>query len=167
MDHLSEMRLMELALDLASVPQNGEAAHLARCDECAARLDDERQLSELIGQLPADAAPDGFTELAVARFERAGRRRSLRTLPWALLACLVVLVPMVGLAVFAPEPVLGSAANLMVELMVLVKVVDTVIGSVPAIGIGLTSAMLVAMLVSVGLLARLVRRTAAVKYHGR
>ena len=35
MDHLSEIRLMELALDPASVPRNGEAAHLESCRECS------------------------------------------------------------------------------------------------------------------------------------
>jgi predicted anti-sigma-YlaC factor YlaD len=167
MDHLSEIRLMELALDPASVPQNGEAAHLEHCAECADRLAEERRLSELLERMPADQPPDDFTGLAVARFERAGRARSLRTLPWALLACLLVLAPLVGIALLSPEPLLESAAGWLAELMVLFRIADTVLGSVPALGVGLVGAMLAATLISVGLLAGLVRRTAAVKYHGR
>jgi len=167
MEHLSETRLTELALDPASVPQNGEAAHLARCSECAARLAEERRLSELIMALPGTDVPGDFTAVAVERFRRAGRARSLAALPWALLACLAALATTIGLAALAPEPVFGSMAEGLTELTVLVRALDTVLGAAPALGIGLVGAMLVAALVGVGLLAGLARRTAEVKYRGR
>jgi anti-sigma factor RsiW len=167
MDHLSETRLMELALDPASVPQSGEAAHLESCRECAALLAEERRLSELIESLPADRVPDDFTARTAERFEREGRKRLLKTLPWAVLACLVVLVPMIGIALVTPEPLFGSIARDLAAAAVFIRAVDTVVGNLPAVGLGLAGAMLVALLVGCGLLAGLVRRTAAVKYRGR
>lgn len=163
MDHLSETRLMELALDPASAPQNGEAAHLERCAACAARLADERRLSELLDELPAHRVPDDLTAGAMARFERANRARYLRSLPWAVLLCLVVVAPMIGIAVTNPEPLLGATGSALVELTVIARAVSTVIGSVPAIGVALIGVLLATMLLGCGLLARLARRAASLK----
>jgi hypothetical protein len=167
MDHLSETRLMELALDPASVPQNGEAEHLESCRECAALLAEERRLTELIEALPADEVPGGFTARATERFERESRGRLLRILPWAVAACLLVLGPMIGIALTMPEPLFGSLARNLAALAVLFRAVETTVGNLPAVGLGVAAAMLVALLVSCGLLAGLIRRTAPVKYRVR
>jgi hypothetical protein len=163
MDHLSERRLMELALDPASAPQNGEALHLERCAACATRLADERRLSELLDGLPGHRVPEDFTAGAVARFERASRARYLRSLPWAVLLSLVLVVPLIGIAVSSPEPLLSATGRALVELVVIFRAVSTVIGSVPALGVGLVGALLATMLLSCGLLAGLARRSATLK----
>jgi anti-sigma factor RsiW len=167
MDHLSEMRLMELALNGTSTPRGGEAAHLEQCPTCAARLAEEQRLSELIAGFERDAAPAGFTAEAVARFGRATRARYVRSLPWGLLACLLALAPMIGIALLSPDALLGSVGQALGQAALITRTVITVVDNVPAIGIVTAAAFCAAALVSCGLLAGLVRRAAPLKYRGR
>jgi hypothetical protein len=167
MDHLSEMRLMELALNGTSTPRGGEAAHLEQCPTCTGRLAEERRLSELIGGIGRDAAPEGFTAGTVARFGRATRARYIRSLPWGLLACLLALAPMIGVAWLSPGPLLGSVGQALGQAVLFTRALTTVIANVPAIGVVAAAAFCAAALVSCGLLAGLARRAAPMKYRGR
>ena len=167
MDHLSEIRLMELALNGTSTPGGGEAAHLEQCPVCAARLAEERRLSELIAGIERDAVPTGFTAQTVARFGRASRARYIRSLPWGLLACLLALAPMIGIAWLSPETLVGSVGQALGQAVLIARALATVVENVPAIGILVAASLCAAALISCGLLAGLARRAAPMKYRGR
>jgi hypothetical protein len=167
MDHVDDKRLMELALDARSRPQNGEATHLELCEECSQRLARERQLTEMIAELERREPRPEFTAAAVARFARATRARQLKSLPWGLLICLAVAAPMIALAVADPGLALGSAGRLIGELAVLSRVLVTVLEQVPTIGVVLAAAFCVAAVVCCWALAGLARKTRPVKYRGR
>ena len=50
MSHIPEKRLTELGMDPGLTPTEQESDHLARCEQCAGALEEERQLTDLLGQ---------------------------------------------------------------------------------------------------------------------
>ena len=75
MEHLDEIRLMELALDEDLAPSEAEASHLETCPLCAGSLASEKHLTESLGEIAHRPVPDGFTERATQRFISVSRNR--------------------------------------------------------------------------------------------
>jgi hypothetical protein len=74
--HLSDERLSELGCDRASVPVNGERAHLDACAACRERLKEERLLSALLSGVPVEPPSASFVAGAKARYMRTTRSRT-------------------------------------------------------------------------------------------
>ena len=131
MKHLDEMRIMELALDPAATPQNGEAEHLESCALCASMLDEERRLTEVLeGFEPAQVPPE-FTGNLECRFEKANRKRSTRQILIGLGTLAVVAVPVAILMLMQADPILGYLATLLGDLATAFDVLVTVAGTLP------------------------------------
>ncbi len=131
MKHLDEMRIMELALDPAATPQNGEAEHLGSCALCASMLDEERRLTEALDGFEQAQVPPDFTGNLECRFKKANRRRSTRQILMGLAALAVVSVPVVVLMVVQTGPILRYMAALVGELATALDVLVTVVGTLP------------------------------------
>jgi len=76
--HLSSERLSELGQGPAGTPMNGEKAHLEACPACARRLADERRLSALLSQIPAEQPAASFVAKAKERYARENRAAAAR-----------------------------------------------------------------------------------------
>ncbi len=131
MKHLDEMRIMELALDPAATPQNGEAEHLGSCELCASMLDEERRLTEALNGFEQEQVPPEFTGNLECRFKKANRRRGTRQILMGLAALVVVSVPVVVLMVVQTGPILGYMAALVGDLATALDVLVTVAGTLP------------------------------------
>jgi hypothetical protein len=82
-EHLTDVRLMELGMDASAEARNGEAAHLASCAGCAARLAEERRLTAGLMEIAAAARPPaGFAARAAASYRAETREKSRRRFAW-------------------------------------------------------------------------------------
>ena len=131
MKHLNEMRIMEIALDPAATPQNGEAEHLESCVLCASMLDEERHLTEALDGFEQAQVPPEFAGNLECRFKKANRARSTRQILLGLGTLAVVAVPVALLMAAQAGPILGYAATLIGDLATALDVLVTVAGTLP------------------------------------
>ncbi len=131
MKHLDEMRIMELALDPAVTPQNGEVEHLESCALCASMLDEERRLTEALDGFEQAQVPSEFDGNLECRFKKANRARSTRQILMGLAALVVITVPVVALMVARTGSILRYVAALVGELAMALGALVTVAGTLP------------------------------------
>jgi len=158
---------MELALDPASSPANGEAAHLARCEQCAAIFAEERRITEELLRIEADEPPAGFTADALARFRRETTRTTTRNIIWSVAGLTSILIPLIVLVAANGSEVLGAAVSLAGDAIAVASAVATVASVAPAVTLSLVVlACLVGLAASLAL-ARLSKSPSTAKYlHG-
>jgi len=131
MNHIDEMRIMELALDPAATPQNGEAQHLESCALCASMLDEERRLTKALDGFEHAQVPPEFTGNLGCRFKKANRARSTRQILIGLGTLAVVAVPVALLMLMQSDPILGYLATFLGDLATAFDVLVTVASTLP------------------------------------
>jgi hypothetical protein len=111
--HLEEARFLILGLEPDQSPTTAEAAHLAECRACAARLEEERRLTAELADLSLPEPPPDFVAKTTARYVRAIVSRRERRLAWIVAAALLlapaVLLPMAAILVGNAGEILAAA----------------------------------------------------------
>ena len=162
--HISDIRLMELALDTALVPQNGEARHLGVCESCSKRLEEEKALTSAILASPGLSAPHGFTESTVALYRLQTRKRTTRQVGAALAILTTLFAPVIALVASGWADVLGSLGSLTAELAAMWSAAVTIASSAPLVTLAVVAALCLTGLTGCLLLASLTRSAESVKY---
>lgn len=163
MSHLDDTRLLELGLaDLR--PTAEEAAHLQLCGDCAARLAEERALTDNIEALGLPEVPEGFAAATNSRFVGVRDARRTRRIGVALAAALAaayfLALPLLIVALQGLGTVIKDAALLLAGLATWFDATLTLFLGAPTLSL-LTLIMLAAVLLFwTGILARLGRQSA-------
>lgn len=166
MNHLDEIRILEIALDARASITEQESTHLKTCTSCADQLKTEQQFSQTLSQISPIKVPEGFAARATAAFAQAARTRVPVTLRRPLLAG-------VGLAViFAACSlwwIIGNftlfttySAAVISQLATVVRAAAVVVNNLPGVANVLMIGMGALALASTGLLATLFKRSAII-----
>ena len=166
MSHIPEKRLTELGMDPGLTPTEQESDHLARCEQCAGALEEERQLTDLLGQVAQAEVPAGFAHAARTRFVEAHGARRQRRLglgvvgvvtamcaALALVSALAYVFPSIPIAI-----VVGLA-----RVLALVQVGLVVLARTPALALVVLAYGVVTLLFCTGVIGGVVRWSARAK----
>ncbi len=162
--HLNDERLMELALDPAVHPQNGEATHLQSCTECAAKLELERELTCSILELAPVKIPETLARGALDRYRAATRARNLRQVGVGVAILFMICTPTIVLLIKGWSEALGSLGVLAGEIAALASASFTVMSSAPLISLTVIAVLCLTAFAGCGLLAGLARNSRDAKY---
>jgi anti-sigma factor RsiW len=165
--HITEERIMELALDEAHEPGNGEARHLASCASCAALLEEERGLTARIREIAPTRMPPGFPERAVARFVEAVTARNRRHVGLALGLLAGIGAGVAASLALACWQVIGSLAALAGSLAAVTRAAGAIACSVPVASVVFVAVLCAVALACCWSLAAMARNRGAVKYPAR
>ncbi len=163
MEHLDEIRLMELALDEGLAPSETEASHLETCPLCTGSLASEKHLTESLGEIAHRPVPDGFAERATQRFKSMSRNRVALFFAAGGTVAASLAVVMLWLVFENPSDVISSAAVLAGRTAGLIRAGYVILSRVPMAGefVTITSAAMV--LLCTGVLAGLAKKSTALK----
>lgn len=166
MSHIPENRLMELGMDPGLSPTEKESEHLAQCEHCSGVLEEERQLTEMLGQVAQAEVPAGFTHAARSRFAEAHEARRERRVGLGVGVIVAGLCATLGMVlalsfVFPSIPiaiVVGLA-----RVLALVQVGLVVLARTPALALVVLAYGVVTLLFCTGVVGGLARWSARAK----
>ena len=167
MSHLEEARFLILGLEPDPSPTTAEAAHLAECRMCAARLEEERRLTAELADLSLLEPPPDFVAKTTARYARAIASRQERRLAWIVAAALLlaptVLLPMVAILVGNAGEILAGGASVVGYLVTVGHALLIVVAKLPQVIVVALCMISATALASSLLIGRLAVATAPAK----
>ncbi len=170
MDHLDDIRLMELAIDSTCVPQERETSHLEACATCSARLAEELRLNDALEEITPAPVPTEFVARATAKYVHAAVAE-IHPAPYLLAGIVLTLVlsgAMMWLIMANPSVFLSNVIVVFGKVATIVRAMYVVVSRVPNFVEIVTLSSGVTVLLCTGLLANLVKRSSvAVKYSPR
>jgi hypothetical protein len=166
MSHIPENRLMELGTDAGITPTEQESDHLAQCEQCSAVLEEERQLTDLLGQVAQAEVPAGFAHATRSRFVEAHGARRERRLGLGVAGIVAAMCAALGLVlvlgyVFPSIPIAIVVA--LARVLALVQVGLVVLARTPALALVVLAYGLVTLLFCTGVVGGLARWSARAK----
>ncbi len=167
MDHLDDIRLMELAIDSTCALEERETSHLETCATCSARLADELKLNGALEDIAPHPVPSEFMARATARYVHAAAAE-IHPAPYLLAGIVLTLVlsgAMMWLILANPSVFLSNLIVVFSKAATVVRAMHVVVSRVPNFVEIVTLSSGVTVLLCTGLLANLVKRSSvAVKY---
>jgi hypothetical protein len=166
-NHLEEARILALGLEPEATPSATEAAHLAECPGCAARLEEEQTLTAELEELPLLEPSLDFVAKTTARYVEAVDGRRGRRMAWLIVAALclapAVLVPMVGILVANAGAVLTVLAQSVGYVVTVGHALFIVVAKLPQVTVAMLFMVGTAALASSLVIGRLAVVTAPAK----
>jgi hypothetical protein len=162
-NHLDDIRIMELALDQSSSIAEEERAHLKSCALCAKRIKEEEEFTALLGQIPPQDVPQGFAARATARFAEAARAKAPVALHRPLLAGVWLAIAFAACSLWL---IIGNftlfatfSAAAIARIAAMARAVAVVLNNLPVLASLMMVGLSALVLVSAGLVTALARRS--------